>query len=279
MTATTLNAPMPAEAPMPLIGLKRQARRAGLLYLATCITAPFAFIYVPGAIFVAGNATATAERIRESALMLRMSIASELFMCTMMPIAVLALYQLFKQVNQKLAITMAVLYVVAVPIQLVNVVNQIAAMILTSGAGFLSVFGKDQLDALAYLFMRLHSRGLEVAQVFWGVWLVPYGLVVMRSRFIPRILGAILIVAGAGYVLNSGASLLVPQYSHIVSQIATVLEFGEVPMLFWLLIWGARNVTSSAPAQSSTRYGELTRSSTGHLVLCLQSIPTIPEFT
>lgn len=250
MTATALNTPMLAGEPTPLIGLKSQARRAGLLYLATCITAPFALMYVPGAIFVAGNAAATADRIRESGLMLRMNIASEIFMCTMMPIAVLALYHLFKQVNPRLAIAMVVLYVVAVPIQLANLINQIASMTLTSGASYLSVFGKDQLDALAYLFMRLHSRGFEVAQVFWGVWLIPYGLVVMRSRFIPRILGVFLIIAGAGYVLNSGVSLVIPQYTHVVSQVATVLEAGEVPMLFWLLIWGARNVPSSAPARS-----------------------------
>jgi hypothetical protein len=137
---------------------------------------------------------------------------------------------------------------VSVPIVFLNVLNEIAALILVSGANFLSVFDKRQLDALAYLFLRLHSQGIDVVAIFWGLWLFPFGMLVMRSGFIPRVLGVLLIIAGFGNLAGSFASLLLPQHAQLVGQFAMVLAFGELPIIFWLLIWGARLPPSGAPA-------------------------------
>jgi hypothetical protein len=131
--------------------------------------------------------------------------------------------------------------VASVPISFLDILNNIAALILVSGVDFLSVFDKGQLDALTYFFLRLHSQGVLVAQIFWGLWLFPFALLVIRSGFIPRILGFFLVGAGCGYVISSFTSLLLPQYGHLVGQFAMVLEFGELPIVFWLLIWGARD--------------------------------------
>jgi hypothetical protein len=109
-----------------------------------------------------------------------------------------------------------------------------------SGAGFLSVFEKAQLDALAYLFLRLHTQGITVASVFWGLWLFPFGLLVIRSGFIPRIFGVLLIVAGVAYLASAFATIVVPRYAPVVSQVALPLEVAEVPIVLWLAIWGAR---------------------------------------
>ena len=226
---------------------KEQARVAGLLYLLACITAPFALIYVPLALVVPGDATATANHIRAGETILRMGIASELLSSTLMIFAVLALYRLFKGVNGTHALAMLILILVSLPISLLNVVNEIAALVLVSGAAFLSVFEKHQLDALAYLSLRLHSQGLFVAEIFWGLWLFPYGMLVVRSGFIPRVLGVLLMIAGAGYLASSFASLLLPQYARPVSLFATVLELGELPIVLWLLIWGAKAQPSAAP--------------------------------
>jgi hypothetical protein len=225
--------------------VKKQARVAGWLYVLACITAPFSLLYVPGVLVVPGDATATANHIRASGTLLRLGIASELFTAVFLILAVLALYRLLKPVGKDLALAMVALVLVSVPISLFNVLNELAALVLVSGAGFLSAFAKPQLDALAYLFLRLHGQGLIVAQIFWGLWLIPYGLLVMRSGFIPRWLGVLLLPAGCAYLASSLASLFLPHQANLVSQVATVLEIGELPILIWLLVWGAKTQPSS----------------------------------
>src|SRR5438552_10833302 len=219
---------------------KKQARVAGLLYLLASIPAPFALIYVPGTLIVSGDATATANHVRASETLFRLGIASELFGFIIFIFVVLALYRLFKAVDKKHALAMAILLLISIPISLLNVLNEIAAVVLVSGADSLSVFETRQLEALAYVFLRLHGQGFVVAQIFWGLWLFPFGILVIRSGFIPRFLGYLLFIAASGYLASSFTSLLLPSYRHLVDQFAMVLEAGELPIIFWLLIWGAK---------------------------------------
>lgn len=165
---------------------RQQARRAGLLYVILALIAPIGLLYVPGKLVVSGNATATADNIRASEGLLRIGIASELVHQAIAVFLVLALYRLFEPVDENLARQVVILgALVSVPIMFVNVLNDVAALVLVSGADFLSVFEKPQLDALAYLFLRLHDQGITVASVFWGLWLLPFALLVIRSGFIP----------------------------------------------------------------------------------------------
>ena len=221
--------------------VRKQARFAGLLYLLASLPVPFYLIYVPGKVIVPGDAVATANHVRASGTLLRFGIASELISSIVFIFVVLALYRLLKGVNKKHALAMVILLLVSIPISLLNVLNDIAALILVSGADFLSVFDKRQLDALAYLFLRLHIQGFVVAAIFWGLWLFPFAILVIRSGFIPRVLGFLLFIAGFGYVASSLTSLLLPPYAHLVGQFAMVLEIGELPIIFWLLIWGAKD--------------------------------------
>ena len=227
---------------------RQQARVAGRLYLLAAITAPFCLIYIPSILIVSGDASATASHVRASTTLLRMGIVSELIVSTLFILVVLALYSLLKGVNEKHASAMVTLFLVSVPISCLNVLNNIAALILVSGADFLSAFDKGQLDALAYLFLRLHGQGISVAAIFWGLWLFPFGMLVIRSGFIPRVLGVLLIVAGSGYLVSSFTSLFLPQSARLVSQFAMVLEAGELPIILWLLIWGRKAQPSDAPA-------------------------------
>jgi hypothetical protein len=228
---------------------KRQARVAGFLYLVLALIAPIGLLYVPGKLIVYEQATATADRIRASEWLLRLGIASELSHQIIGVFLVLALYRLFKAVDEALATQVVILgALVSVPIVFVNVLNEIAAWVLVSGADFLSVFDRPHLDALAYLFLRLHSQGITVASIFWGLWLFPFGMLVIRSGFIPRVLGYLLMVAGVAYVASAFATLIVPQYATLVGQIALPLEVAELPIVFWLVIWGARTRPAEASA-------------------------------
>src|SRR5438132_1336325 len=137
---------------------KKQARLAGLLYFLASVPAPFGLIYVPNKLIVLNDATATANHIRASESLLRFGIGCELLSSFMFIFVVLALYRLFKAVNETHAVAMMILILISIPISLLSVVNEIAALVVVSGADFLSVFDTGQLNTLAYLFMRLHSR-------------------------------------------------------------------------------------------------------------------------
>jgi Domain of unknown function (DUF4386) len=231
---------------------RKTARLAGLLYLLIGIAGPIGWMYVPSVLFAPGNATATADHIRASPSLLRVGIASELFGQTIVIFLVLALYRLFRGIDATLASLVVILgALVEVPIVFVNVLNEIAALVLVSGASFLSVFDKPQLDALAYLFIRLHGQGLVIAEIFWGLWLFPFGILAIRSRFMPRVLGVLLMVAGSGWLVSSFTWLLLPTFAHRVDQFAMVLGMGELPMMAWLLIRGAKTPPSGAGASSS----------------------------
>jgi len=220
---------------------KRQARRAGLLYVLAGITAPFALLYVPRTLTVPGDATAPAARIRASESLLRLGIGAELLGTILSIFVVFALYRLFRGVSETQASWMAALFLVSLPVSLLNLVNHLAALIVASGPDYLSAFDRRQLDALAYLFMRLHNQGIVIAQVFWGLWLFPFGILVIRSGFIPRFLGVLLFLAGSGYIAASAASLLLPRYAPLTSQASMILGFGELAIILWLLIWGAKD--------------------------------------
>jgi Domain of unknown function (DUF4386) len=220
---------------------RQQARRAGFLYLVMAVIAPIGLMYVPGKLIVPENAAATADNIRASEGLLRIGIASELIHQALAVFLVLALYQLFRPVDESLARHLVALgALVSVPIMFVNVLNEVAALILVSDARFLSVFGRADLDAMAYLFLRLHTIGITVASIFWGLWLFPFGMLVIRSGFIPRFLGILLMLAGTGYLAAAFATLVLPRWAEAVGKVAFPLEVAEVPIIFWLAIWGAR---------------------------------------
>lgn len=211
------------------------------------VTAPIGLMYVPGKLIVSGDATATADRIRASESLFRLGIAGELIP-QVVGIFALALYRLFKGVNKTLALQLLILgSLVSVPITMLNVLNNVAALVVLSGVDFLSVFDQAQLDALAYLFIRLHGLGLDIAWIFWGLWLFPFGMLVIRCGFIPRILGYLMMIAGATYLANAFAVLTVPQAAPLIEKVAMPLYFGEVPIMFWLLIWGARGPLANEP--------------------------------
>ena len=221
--------------------LKRQARLAGLLYFLMALIAPIGLLIVPGRVLVSGDAAATAQNLRDAEGLVRLGIASELVHQALCIFLLLALYSLFEPVSRTLARQLVVLgALLSVPIVFLNVLNDVAALTFAKGPETLAAFERSELDALAYFFLRLHSRGLDVASIFWGLWLYPFALLVLRSGFIPRFLGYLLMIAGVGYLANAFTVLTLPDLSAYVSQVAGWLYLGEIPIIFWLLIWGAR---------------------------------------
>jgi hypothetical protein len=230
---------------------KNPGRFVGLLYALVSIPGAFALVYVPNKLIVDGNATATASNIAASETLFRAGIACNLISQILFMWVALALYDLLKGVNQRHASLMLGLIVVSIPIALLNELNAIAALVLVRGADFLSTFEKPKRDALAMLFLNLHDHGFVVAEIFWGLWLFPLGLLVYRSGFLPRFLGVLLILDCFRYVVDSFTSILLPQYADIVSRWMKPFSFGELLFMFWLLIMGAKPNPSAGPASSA----------------------------
>jgi hypothetical protein len=158
---------------------------------------------------------------------------------------------LFKEVDQYLAALVVLLGgVMPALLYFVNVVTDAAALILVRGADFLSVFDKPQRDALAMLFLRLHDQQNTAAEILWGLWLVPLGILVYRSRFPPRFLGVWLVINGFAYILMSLTGELVPQYHSKLFVVSQPALFGELALMLWLVIKGAKPLAPDAAALS-----------------------------
>jgi hypothetical protein len=228
---------------------KKAARIAGFLYLLLTVAGPVRIIYIPGKLFVHGNATATANNIAAHELLFRLGMVSDLFVGTIVIFVALALYRLFKEVDLNLAVLMVILGgLMPAAIYFFNVSNDAAALMLVRGPDFLSVFEKPQRDALAMLFLHLHGQGFVAGEIFYGLWLFPLGVLTYRSRFLPRFLGVWLIINGFAYLVLSFTGLLLPQYENRVSDIAFPVLTGEVAFMLWLLIMGAKPQPLAAPA-------------------------------
>jgi hypothetical protein len=230
---------------------KNPGRLAGLLYLLTSIVGFFAMGYVPSKLIVHSNAAATANNIAASETLFRLGIAAELIGMAGFVFVAMALYDLLKGVNRRHASLMVILIVVSVPIAFLNELNSIAALVLVRGADFLSIFEKPERDALAMLFLNLHHYGFVVAEIFWGLWLFPLGLLVYKSRFLPRFLGVWLAIAGFAWVILSLTGVLLPQYQDKVDTYSQPAFFGELAFMFWLVIKGARPPALDAAASSA----------------------------
>src|SRR3989449_2730359 len=214
---------------------RQQARFAGLLYILMCITGLPGLLLIPNALIVNGDPVATANHLRAAPTLLRLGIASELFHQVVFAYLGLALYDLFRSVNRSAATQLVLLVAMSVTIMFVNVVNELAALILVAPPAFLATFSQPQLDSLAFLFLRLHGEGIGVVDVFWSLWLVPFGVLVMRSRFLPRALGVLLLAGATGAMIGAVTSLFPTLSNGAVDAVGQVLALGELPIIVWLV--------------------------------------------
>jgi hypothetical protein len=237
--------------------INKTARIAGFLYLILAVCGGFAEFFVRQNLIVAGDAVTTVNNIVASESLFRLGFVSELIGQVVFVFLVLALYRLLAPVDRNQAVLMVLLVVVAVTITCLNMLNQFAALLLVNGSGYLSVFTPDQIDALAMLFLNLHKVGYLIAQVFFGLWLLPLGYLIYKSGFLPKLIGILLMVACFGYLLDVLIFALLPDVELVVSEFTFV---GELLLLLWLLIkgvnverWQARALESAPMAPTPAR--------------------------
>jgi hypothetical protein len=225
--------------------LKKTARVAGLLYLIFIVLA-FLGGFLYASLIVPGNAAETAQNIMANEWQFRSSFVINLIYQTCFILLVWALYVLLKPVDKNLALLFVFCTLVAVAIHCINLLIQYAAIELLSGASYLTVFEADQLHAQVMFFLNLHNHGILVAQIFWGLWLLPLGYLVYKSGFLPRILGVLLMIGCFGYLIDFFQYFLFPNFEVITYPGLAVATVAEFSLCGWLLIKGVKTQQPAA---------------------------------
>jgi len=220
--------------------IKNPGRKAGLFYLLVAIFAGYAQ-YIRTSMIVPGDAAATVNHIMASEALFRTSILSDLIGQIFHVLLVLVLYQLFKTVNRNQARLMLVLAIIPVPVACINMVNQFAPLVLLNGSVYQNAFEVTQLHEQILFYLDLHKHGVLIAQLFWGLWLLPLGYLVIRSGFIPKLFGILLIIACFGYLAGSFITFLFPGFEPFIQWVYIEPALAEIAFTFWLLIKGVKS--------------------------------------
>jgi hypothetical protein len=182
---------------------KRLARIAGLLYLIVGIFGGFAIAYVTAKVYIPGDAATTAENVVANSGLVRVGVIADLLQATVFVFLAMALYNLLKDVNKNVARAMVILVAVATTIMCLNEVFQFAAVLVATDGSYVAAFGTAGAHVLVLLLLDMHHYGFLIAQIFFGLWLVPLGYLAYTSGMFPKALGVVLIMAGVSYLVYS----------------------------------------------------------------------------
>ncbi|WP_074408038.1 MULTISPECIES: DUF4386 domain-containing protein [Aquimarina] len=227
----------------------RTARIAGLVYLSVVLSGIFNLVYVPSKLIVWDDASITFNNITTSELLFRMGILSGLisYVCyIMLPIV---LYKLLKPVHKNSAILMVVFAIISVPISYLNIQNKVDILSLIGHAEYLKVYTTEQLQAQVMLLLESYHNGILIVEVFWGLWLFPFGYLVFKSGFLPKALGILLMIGCFSYLIAVCGELLFPNYK-IPSFVMLPASIGEIGSCLWLLIMGTKKDKSTYVSNS-----------------------------
>ena len=219
----------------------KMARVAGALYLLYIVSHVFADLIGRAQLIVWGDATSTAQNIVAAAGQFRIGYVSDLLAALLFLLTAWALYRLLKPVNQNIALLFLLLNLVGVALQSFSDLFLIASDLLLRDAGYGQLFPADQLQAFVLLFLDLHRHGLMMAQLFYAAWLFPLGYLVFKSGFLPKLLGIVLMIHCATWLLTFLQFFLFPGLSaitYVSYPLGFIAEFG---LGLWLLIKGVAN--------------------------------------
>lgn len=215
------------------------ARLGGLAYLVIIVAGALGETFVRGTLVASGDAATTASNIMASQTLWRAGIAGDLLMHVCDVFVMLALYVLLRVVNRNLALMALLLNVIQTSVLVANKMNLLMPLFLLADASYLKAFNPQQLQALAYVSIKAHGYGFGIGLIFFGVECLVYGYLIYKSRFLPRLLGPMMQVAGVCYLVNSIALLIAPALADEIFPAILLPSFiAELSLSLWLLIKG-----------------------------------------
>ncbi len=219
---------------------KRLARFIGLLYLILVIAGLFNLMYVPSKLIVKDDAAATAGNILTNQSLFRIDLAVGLVTTVVFLFVAILLYRMLKDVNPQYAALMVILVAISVAQSFVSYLLWMGTLEFVRSADYLSVFSQPQREALALFCLKLDSQGTYLSEMFWGLWLLPLGILVYRSGFLPRFVGVWLFINGVSYIVMCLIGLLAPDSYFVVAKISIPAMLGELVLTLWLLMMGVK---------------------------------------
>lgn len=226
-----------------MTSLRGAARLAGLFWILAAISTIFSLFYVRSMLIVSGDASATANNILANESLFRVAIVGDLLARLFTFFFGLTVFRLFKEISKTWTTVLLSAILIVVAIGVANSLNNVAALLLLSKADYLNVIGQEQLNAIAMIFLRLYNSGQVILEIFWLPYLFSFGLLIVKSKFIPRILGVLLMIGSFGFPITTFAKLLIGQ-SAFPEIILLVTQIFVAPALittnFWFLIKGVK---------------------------------------
>ena len=220
---------------------KRLARIAGLLYLIVAIFGGFAFGYVLAKVYAPGDAATTAANVLANSGLVRIGVVADLLQATVFAFVGMAFYRLLTHVHKNAASAMVLLVAIATTIMCLNNVFQFAAVLVATDKSYAAAFGTEGSNALVLLLLDMQHYGFLIAQIFFGLWLVPLGYLAYKSGMFPKALGILLIVAGVCYVVDMLVLFLLPGFGETISSVLVIPPtIAEVWLLGYLLVKGVK---------------------------------------
>lgn len=221
---------------------RKLARISGLLYLGVILTGLVSLMYVPNKLIVWNNASLTFQNITTNESLFRLGILSGLACYLFFLVLSLVLYKLLKPVNESFAKLMVLFVVLGVSIFFINVQNELTVLSLVTDPNYLKIFSTEQIQSQVLLYLNQYDSGMSIAHIFSGLWLFPFGYLVFKSGFLPKILGILLILGCFGYLINFIGFTLFKNYSEleIAKFVNLPASIGEIGTCLWLIIIGAK---------------------------------------
>ena len=239
---------------------RKLTKIAGLLYLTIIIAGIFAQFFVRQGLIVPGDAAATAANIIASEGLFRLGIAADLIMIIADVALALVFYILFKPVSVALSLLAAFFRLAQATVLGINLLNLFFTLQLLSGADYLAVLGSDQLNALSMLFLDTHGTGYAIGLVFFGVNLFILAYLVLKSGYLPKVLGILLLAASIGYIIDTFARTLLLNYENYQPlfdlAVFTPAVIAELALALWLLFKGVKT-----PQKETVHFEEMPSSS------------------
>ena len=222
----------------------KTARLAGILYLMLIIGGIISLKYIPSQLIVRESASKTFENIANSEFLFRLGIVSGIITFLIHILLPLVLYKLLHRTNKFQANLMVIFSLISVTIFFVNILNKFAVLTLINKPEYLEILGKTELQTQVMFYLDSYNNGIQISQIFWGLWLFPFGYLVYKSDFLPKLLGILLMAGCFGYLILFFGGFLYSDFNKtIISEIVGYpASLGEIGICLWLLIMGTNKL-------------------------------------
>lgn len=227
---------------MEKLSLQKLARIAGGLYLTIVFCSFWGIMYVPSQIKVKNDPAATMNNLIQHEFLFRSGISSQLLCFVVFIFLVLTLYRIFKNIDNPRATLMVVFVLVQIPVIFLAEAFNIAALMIAKGH-LLQSFELAQRQDFVHFLFKTYNYSIATLMIFWGLWLIPFGQLVVKSGYLPRIIGILLIAGGWAYIVESVDYILLDEkLAPLTDYTSTLYSVAELSTVAWLLTKGIKEV-------------------------------------